>query len=209
MKTWREVRRKNQDNAKFPIFTQEQFQSEIWKPIPTWEGFYEASCIGRIRSLDRICNRADGIKRRIRGRILKDAIDWGYCVVTLTNGKRREQYKTHRLVAMSFIPNPSNLPHVNHIDTIKTHNWAENLEWCTPKQNGDHARENIVFNVQRGENHGMSVFTKEQVISVRILYLSGIKIQHIANSFGFDRVSVHNIVNRKTYNYPEYEPPKT
>lgn len=111
-------------------------EKEIWKDIPGWEGYYQASNLGRIRSLDRyeeFMNNNGKISTRLRkGRVMKQTIvQNGYCVVTLC-GKRKY---VHRIIAETFIPNPDNLPYINHKSEIKTENSAENLEWCDPKYN--------------------------------------------------------------------------
>lgn len=103
-------------------------KEEIWKPISGFEGIYEASTFGNVRSVNRMIS---GIGRNKiihrKGKILKLPINSrGYCVVSL-QGKT---HYVHQLIAQTFIPNPMNLPEVNHKDEIKTHNNSNNLEWC-------------------------------------------------------------------------------
>lgn len=116
--------------------------SEIWKPIPNFEGLYEASNIGRIRSVERKVSSGKG-ERTVSSKILKPILDeWGYEKVSLSKGGKCVSRKVNRLVAQAFIPNPNNYPQVNHKDGIKTHNYIENLEWCTASQNMKHCFEN-------------------------------------------------------------------
>lgn len=111
-------------------------KKEIWKDIKGYEGYYEVSSYGRVRSLDRIVTYSDGEKHSLKGKILKmHYCGSGYLNFSLhKNGKTEHKYP-HRLVAEAFIPNPSNLPEVNHKDEDKTNNCMVNLEWCDSKYN--------------------------------------------------------------------------
>lgn len=107
---------------------------EKWKNIEDYP-IYEVSNIGRVRSIDRIVNCSKG-KRTFKGRILSIRKDKkGYCTVNLyKNGSGIPQY-VHRLVAKVFIPNPNNLPVINHKDENPLNNTVQNLEWMTNKEN--------------------------------------------------------------------------
>ena len=108
---------------------------EIWKDIKGYEGLYQVSNLGKIKSLSR--KIFNGKNYYIsKEKILKPAKDKdGYVQVLLYKNNRHKTYKVHRLVAMAFIPNPNNLPQINHKDENKQNNRAENLEWCTNKYN--------------------------------------------------------------------------
>ena len=104
---------------------------EIWKDIKGYEGLYEVSNLGRVKS-HRKCTQ----NRCQDNFILKKYVgNHGYCQVTLYRGKERHKYLVHRLVADAFIPKPDGLPHINHIDENRENNRADNLEWCTPQYN--------------------------------------------------------------------------
>lgn len=108
---------------------------EIWKDIENYEGFYQVSNLGRVRSLDRFVKWRDK-KYFVKGKLMKQIIGpWGYPWVSLRKDKTRKSKLVHILVAKAFIPNPLNLPIVNHKDENKTNAFAENLEWCTQQYN--------------------------------------------------------------------------
>lgn len=101
---------------------------EEWKDIKGYEGLYQVSTLGRVRSLPR--------KYSPRERYLRPGIGTnGYLRVVLSKNGIVCDKDIHRLVAQAFIPNPDNMPFVNHKDEVKIHNQVENLEWCTPKYN--------------------------------------------------------------------------
>ena len=109
---------------------------EIWKDIKGYEGKYQVSNKGRIKSLSRAIPHL-GSFRIIPERIMKQHVSstTGYYMVNLHKDKKSEWMLVHRIVAIAFIINPDNLPLVNHKDEIRTNNNVENLEWCTPEYN--------------------------------------------------------------------------
>ena len=118
-------------------------EEEIWKPIKEFEGYYEVSNMGRVRSLN--------YKRTGKEKILKNIEDYkGYLEVVLTKNGKRKQFKVHRLVAEAFIPNPENKPCIDHINTVKSDNRVENLRWVTYKENSNNEKTLEKF---KGENH--------------------------------------------------------
>lgn len=117
---------------------------EIWKDIPGFEGLYKASSYGRIKSLSRVIRGEDNrtglmISKEI---ILKPyAKRSGHLSIHLTKDGEQRTFNVHRLVASAFLPNPNDLPVINHIDGNPGNNNIGNLEWCTQKHNLRHARE--------------------------------------------------------------------
>ena len=105
---------------------------EIWIDIKEYEGLYQVSNFGNIKSL----RNSHGNNRE---KILKPKLDrYGYNCVSLYKFKKHKNKTVHRLVAQAFIENPNNLPQINHINEVKTDNRVNNLEWCTNKYNGNY-----------------------------------------------------------------------
>ena len=108
---------------------------EIWKDIQGYEGAYQVSTKGRVRSLTRKVPTYNGF-RTTKGKILKPLkSNSGYFRVDLKSHQKDNYVCIHRLVALAFIPNPFNYPVINHIDNDKTNNNVNNLEWCTQSHN--------------------------------------------------------------------------
>lgn len=115
---------------------------EEWRPVVGYEGFYEVSNTGKVRSLDRCVQQRNMYKEVThiyRGRELKlKKHRDGYLVATLCKGKTMKCFQVHRIVASAFIPNPDRLPQINHKDENKQNNNVNNLEWCTSKYNNNY-----------------------------------------------------------------------
>lgn len=108
---------------------------EIWKDVINYEGLYQVNNFGQVRSLPK--------KTKGGTRLLKPSVDaWGYLRVCLTKNGISKKVFVHRLVAEAFIPNPDNLPEVNHKSEIKTDNSVENLEYCSRVYNNNYGKRN-------------------------------------------------------------------
>lgn len=109
---------------------------EIWRDIKDYEGLYQVSNLGRVRSLDRYVKHSrGGVMVRRKGCLLKPTTNKGYKMVALSKNNTIRYYLIHRLVAEAFIPNPENKPYIDHINTIKTDNRVQNLRWVTRLEN--------------------------------------------------------------------------
>ena len=118
-------------------------EQEIWKPVVGYEGLYEVSNLGRVKSVERY------VPRHVRGRIKEvHSGSGGYPCVTLCKNRKSRVTPLHRIIALAFIPNPDNKPFIDHIDTDVTNYSLSNLRWVTPKENANnvltmqHCRDN-------------------------------------------------------------------
>jgi hypothetical protein len=154
-------------------FTKEELESEIWLPIKDFEDYYEVSSLGRFRSKDRIITRYNGILEKKSARILKNNYyPNGYVQLILYVEKQRFNFIAHRVVSEHFIPNPNNLPVVNHLNSIKWDNRVVNMEWCTYKENSKHAFSNVTWerDTACGERHANSKLSNEEVKHIKDNY---------------------------------------
>ena len=115
---------------------------EVWKDVLGFEGLYQISNFGNVKSLERyvFIPAYGGQFRHLDEIILSKMVgSMGYYKVVLCNGSKSKQVNIHRLIAIAFIPNPNNYPQVNHMDGDKQNNSINNLEWCTSKHNIRHS----------------------------------------------------------------------
>lgn len=118
---------------------------EIWKDIPGFEGKYQISNCGKVKSLN-YCNTD-------KEKVLVNKVNHrGYEYVCLCKNNQRQYPRIHRLVAENFIENRGNLEQVNHIDGNKKNNVVSNLEWCTQTENIHHAMKNGLLNLNGSDN---------------------------------------------------------
>lgn len=174
------------------------FIISTWKDIPGYEGIYQASPDGLIRSCDRTVNHTDGRVRNLKGKVLAGRkARKGYLQVLLRKDKSSISEYVHRLVAKTYLPNELNLPEVNHIDGNNQNNNVNNLEWCTRKHNMAHAKENNLIDY-RNLN---SKINEEKAQSIRKMYEQGNVTQSkIAVLFNLDQSHVSKIINKKRWN---------
>ena len=138
-------------------------QMEIWKELEGYEGDYEVSNMGQVRSITKefecFSRRGNHTHKRIRyGRVIKPRLqNNGYCVVWLSRNGKVKACTVHRLIAKTFIENPKNLYCVNHKNGDKTDNRVDNLEWCTSGENLKHAYDKL----NRVHRKGKKIFCVE------------------------------------------------
>lgn len=161
-------------------------KNEIWKPVVGYEGLYEVSNQGNVRSLN----------YRHHGKIsvLKQAkIPQGYMFVYLSKNKKRKMFYVHRLVGQAFLENPYNYPEINHINEKQGDNRVDNLEWCSSKYNTNYSRKKHperYFTSYKGERTNKK--TKYSLLTVNQLTKDGELIKQWNN--------VAEIVREMKYN---------
>lgn len=144
---------------------------EVWKDVVGYEGIYEVSNLGRVRThKDKVTHSVKHGLRKWKQRILKQKVgkDRSYRII-LWKDKKEKTWLVHRLVALAFIPTVEGKDFINHIDGNRLNNSVENLEWCTSKENNNHAfdtrlmttnQEVILFNKYTKETHYFRSKTK-------------------------------------------------
>ncbi len=165
---------------------------ERWKPVPGYEGFYEVSDRGDVRSLKRATTS---------GKVLKlSKTKHGYLKVTLSKNGEHKTAAVHRLVALAFLENPDNKQEVNHKNGIRTDNSLENLEWVTNSENQLHAYRELgkkptAYWKNRPRKFARR-FTPEQVRAIRSDMRS---YPEIAAAYHVSKTAIRDIVRRKNY----------
>lgn len=179
--------------------------TENWRDVNGYKGWYQASRLGVVRSLDRFVNveRNGGIiTRKVKGIILKDSESPdGYKYVTLCRGGVLKKISVHRLIALVFLPNPHNKPCINHIDNNRANNNLKNLEWCTPQENSNHAKKQGRIFSPKGDEHFKSKIKESEIPNIRKMINDGIKVTQIAKIYKVNQPIISNIKSGKTYKH--------
>lgn len=163
--------------------------AERWRPIWGYLGYYEVSDHGRVRSLD----RRIPCGRWLVGQMMKTVPMKGYRVVTLCALGIHRQFKVHRLMGIAFLPNPKNLPDINHKDGKKSRNLLSNIEWSTKGDNTRHSRR--VLKCCCAEKNGRSKLTKHKVAAIRRAQRKGQSYDRLAKKFHVGKSQICRIVH--------------
>ncbi|WP_082886832.1 NUMOD4 domain-containing protein [Achromobacter ruhlandii] len=177
------------------------------RDIPGYEGSYAASVDGRIWSFPKAWRGMRGMEFSHAGKWMKTPVDaCGYPVVNLRGPTGYRRHQVHRLVAMAWLPNPSALPEVNHLNGIRADSSVCNLEWCSRSENIKHAYRTGLLQVndawrERARTMGLSTrrLTQEAAEAIRQLAAAGVTQTKIASQYGLSRAAIYKIVTRKSY----------
>ena len=162
--------------------------NEIWKDIINYEGLYQVSNLGSVRRLWKNKSKPIALAKHKQG----------YVTVHLSNINKK-RHSVHRLVAIAFIPNPLNLPEVNHKNGIKNDNREENLEWSTDKQNKEHAKNNNL--TAKGIKNRNNKFSEKEILAIRMLYKKGWTQVEIGKMCDTRQSTISAIVLNKTWKH--------
>jgi predicted XRE-type DNA-binding protein len=182
--------------------------TEEWRSIAGYEGFYEVSNFGNVRSCDKYVNATRGSKALRKGRVLeKTEIAGGYQRVCLSREHVKEYESVHRLVALAFIPLRDGADFVNHKDLNKKNNRVDNLEWVTQSENNQHAHDAGAYaegnNLASKNKNVARKLTPDEVAEIRKLATERSMSQtKIAEKFGIHQSMVSYLKSRKTWREP-------
>ena len=169
-------------------------KSETWKAITGFDGLYEVSDHGRVRSIDRIDDRG----RNLKGRLLKQASNpQGYQLVCLSNKGKHTNARVHVLVAQEFVKGWFKGAFALHSDDVPSNNHASNLRWGTAKDNG----EDRVINGRSasGQRNGRARLTDAQVVEIRNKLKAGALRNHLRKEYGVSFQTIQRIANGENW----------
>lgn len=176
---------------------------EVWKPVSGFEGIYEISNKGRLKSLPKI---RTGISRsghptirKYKERISGPYKGSRYQIVSLFKDGKAYPHLMHRLVASHFIPNPDNLPEVNHKDGNKTNNNSDNLEWTDRAGNSIHSTRVLGKNI--GSKASNVILNEEEVMEIVFKIQKGMTQAEVASEYGVSRSTVSKIMQGRNWNH--------
>lgn len=173
-----------------------------WKPVVGYEGLYEVSDTGLVKSLARLkqCGHKNSKPQTTKEKFLTIRTDRnGYKRAKLSKNGKAKLVLLHRIIAQAFIPNPKGLAEVNHIDGDKNNNVPNNLEWTTRSKNMKHAFENNLKIARKGEENNKSKLTTEDVKLIRTLRKQGYTLTTLAERFQVTPAAISAIANFKTW----------
>jgi hypothetical protein len=173
---------------------------EQWKPIPGYEGYYEASTLGVIRSVERVVPHGRHGTCKQKSKVLKYAFDnKGYIRVALSMGDSFKTYTIHRLIAMTFLGERPEGYQINHRSGIKTDNSVDNLEYCTHAENVSHSVRMGLQKPRKGVLNGMAILTDQAVKEIRFYVANCGKRyygrEELAKKYGVSSAHIKDIVS--------------
>ena len=166
------------------------FKMEHWKDIDGYEGKYQISNLGNVKSLHGIGMLLTPYKKKN-----------GYLSVKIIKNGKYKHHMIHRLVALAFVSNPKSKPNINHIDFNQTNNIPSNLEWCTQRENIWHTVNHGRNNPTIGETHPSAKLKESDVIKIRKMVGSGISQRSVAKIYNVTSVNIGRICNRKIWKH--------
>lgn len=181
---------------------------EVWKDIEGYEGLYQVSSLGKVRSLNRKVRHSSGNSMRVLvgKEILTFNAGAGYLCVSLCKKGTIVRKYVHHLVSAAFLETQNNKKEINHKNGIKTDNKVENLEWCTHGENQKHSwktglRKKLTWG-KRGEKNYNSKLTKEQVLEIREKYVpKKYSLRRLAREYGVSNSQITRIIDQTSWRH--------
>ena len=172
---------------------------ESWRPVVGYEGLYEVSDHGRVRSITREVTYKTGRSCAIKGRLRALTPDaQGYLHVSLSRSGVVKHFYVHRLVGEQFVPNPTGLPEINHEDRDKSNNTSGNLTWVTRLGNVEHARKSGLYGGRSNPNFRQKL-NPDQVSLIVLKWGLGKTHEQLALEFGVCRQTVTDIISGRIW----------
>lgn len=185
---------KRQIKHEIELLQRDNLEGEIWLPVIGYEGYYEVSDLGRVYSIRYGVIMFQSTK--------KVGNEYKSKTVKLQNGSGIKGFGVHRLVGFAHIPNPENLPEIDHIDNDATNNIKSNLQWCT-------RADQIKWAYERGrdrrfgEKGSAAKLTNSQVSELRSKYKNGVRFMDLIKLYGISQTSLCSIIKNRTYKINE------
>jgi len=175
---------------------------EMWRPVIGYEGYYEVSSLGRVRSVDRYVNHSPGTKAMKKGRVLRGGkAPNGYRTTSLSKDGTSTTHSTHTLVASAYLGRRPDGHQVNHKDGRKENNAANNLEYVTPKENTRHSWQFGLQSVQRGTDCYNARITPKDVARIRRSYAGGQTQRSLAAEYKTSPANISAICLRRSWRH--------
>lgn len=169
--------------------------NERWKDVEGYEGKYQISNFGNVKSISRHIRLQNGVLMKLPNKILKTMDRNGYRMVNLFMDGKTKSVNVHRLVALSFIPNPNNLPFVNHKDEVRSNNNVSNLEWCSCKYNLNYGT-----STERRSQKRMKKLLQLSIDGILLKKWDGLALASRETGYNFKNISQCCLGKRKTAN---------
>ena len=175
-------------------------ENEIWKDVVGYEGLYQVSNLGKLKSLKKTIIKSKGGKFSYPEKIMKTKFDKNYERVGLSKNGVKKYFLVHRIVAIAFLNNLNNKKTVNHINGVKSDNRVQNLEWNTLSENIKHAFDTKLKIPIMGEKHYSTKISDEIVLKIKNEH-KNLKQIEIAKLYSLSKTTISNIINGKRRKY--------
>ena len=176
---------------------------EVWKDLKGYEGYYQVSSMGRVRTLDRVIRKSDGTTQKRRGKISKLGSDKNnYNTINLWKDGKATFSRVCRLVAQTFLENPENKPTVNHKNGVRNDDRVSNLEWMTYSENSQHSFDTGLQENLKGEEHHFAKLSEEDVVFIRESYkCKKYNQMELSKMFNVGQVQISRIIHHKRWKH--------